>query len=69
MLTTAENQLMTRVVPGTPMGNLLRQYWVPALLSSEIEADGPARKVKLLGEDLVAFRDTSGRVGLVDERG
>ena len=65
MLTTAENQLMTRVGPGTPMGNLLRQYWVPALLSSEIEADGPARKVKLLGEDLVAFRVTSGSVGMV----
>ena len=65
MLTTAENQLMTRVGPRTPMGNLLRQYWVPALLSSEIEADGPARKVKLLGEDLVAFRVTSGSVGMV----
>ena len=57
-----ENEIVTRVGPGTPMGNTLRRYWVPALLSSEIPGPdcAPAR-VRLLGEDLVAFRDTDVR--------
>jgi phenylpropionate dioxygenase-like ring-hydroxylating dioxygenase large terminal subunit len=50
------------------MGEALRRYWIPALLSEELpEADAPPVRVKLLGEDLLAFRDTSGRVGLMDE--
>ena len=54
--------------PGTPMGELLRRYWVPALLSSEIaEPDGPQVRVQLLGEKLLAFRDTRGQVGVIDE--
>ena len=54
--------------PGTPMGELLRRYWVPALLSSEIaEPDGPQVRVQLLGEKLLAFRDTRGKVGVIDE--
>src|SRR5215813_9181218 len=65
MLTTAENELMTRVGPGTAMGRLLRQYWHPVLFTSELEADESPRRVRLLGEDLIAFRDTSGRPGLV----
>ncbi len=65
MLTTEENQLLARVGKGTPMGTLMRQYWLPFLLSWELEADGPRQRVRLLGEDLVAFRDTSGRVGLL----
>jgi phthalate 4,5-dioxygenase len=65
MLTAEENELLTRVGPGTPMGDLLRQYWMPALLSAELAADGPPLRVRLLGEDLVAFRDTDGRVGLL----
>src|ERR1700678_4474783 len=66
MLTPADNQRLTRVGPGTPMGTLLRRYWLPALLSEEVaERDGPPVRVRLLGEDLIAFRDTDGAVGLV----
>jgi phthalate 4,5-dioxygenase len=68
MLTNEENEILTRVGPGTPMGNLMRRYWVPALLSRELpEPDCPPVRVKLLGEKLVAFRDSDGRIGLVDE--
>src|SRR3981189_386965 len=68
MLSQEENELLTRVGPGTLMGNLLRRYWTPACLSSEIPqpADPPVR-VRLLGENLVAFRDTNGKVGLMAE--
>src|SRR5439155_21155518 len=63
-----ENELITRVGTGTPMGNTMRRYWIPACLASEIaEPDGPPVRVKLLGEDLVAFRDSEGRIGLIDE--
>lgn len=66
MLPKDENELLCRVGPGTPMGNLLRQYWFPAIPSFELPSpDCPPKKVRLLGEDLVAFRDTNGRVGLV----
>jgi len=66
MLTHEENEQLTRVGPGTLMGELLRHYWIPALLTSEVpEADGNTLKVRLLGEDLVAFRDTNGRVGVL----
>ena len=69
MLSREDNEILTRVGPGTPMGDLLRRYWIPACLSSEIaEPDGPPVRVRLLGEDLVAFRDTNGDVGLVEER-
>ena len=68
MLPPKENELITRVGPGTPMGNAMRRYWIPACLSREIaEPDCPPVRVRLLGEDLVAFRDTEGRIGLVDE--
>lgn len=68
MLSREDNELLTRVGPGTPMGQLLRQYWLPALLASELPApDGPPLRVRLLGEDLVAFRDSAGRVGLLAE--
>ena len=68
MLTREENELVTRTGPNTPMGDLLRRYWIPALLSSEIgEPDSPPVRIKLLGEKLVAFRDTQGRVGLLEE--
>src|SRR6202012_911846 len=49
-------------------GNFMRQYWIPALGSGEIEADGPPRRLMLLGEKLIAFRDTQGRVGVMDHR-
>ena len=66
MLSHADNQLLSRVGPGTPMGTLLRQYWQPVLLSAELaEPDGPPVRVRLLGEDLIAFRDSGGRPGVV----
>ena len=66
MLSTEMNEALTRVGPGTRMGAVLRRYWLPALLSSEVPLpDGPPVRVPLLGEDLVAFRDSTGQVGLV----
>ncbi|HLY66014.1 MAG TPA: Rieske 2Fe-2S domain-containing protein [Chloroflexota bacterium] len=67
MLTREENDLLTRTGPGTPMGELLRRYWMPALLASELEADGEPKQVMLLSQRFVAFRDSQGRVGLLDE--
>jgi phthalate 4,5-dioxygenase len=66
MLSQADNERLTRVGPGTPMGNLLRRYWLPALLAEEVpERDGAPKRVRLLGEDLIAFRDSDGVVGLI----
>jgi nitrite reductase/ring-hydroxylating ferredoxin subunit len=63
----AKNIYLTNVNPGSPMGSLLRSYWIPLLYSHELaECDGPPRRIRLLGESLVAFRDTEGRVGLLD---
>ena len=68
MLSREDNELLTRVGPGTPMGDTMRRYWMPALLTRELpEPDCPPVRVRLLGEDLVAFRDTNGRIGLLDE--
>src|SRR5574342_1385370 len=67
MLSREDNELLCRVGRGTPMGELMRQYWIPAALSTELpERDGAPLRVRLLGEDLIAFRDTEGHVGLVD---
>lgn len=66
MLTVEENERLTRVGPGTPMGRMLRRYWMPALTSAELEAGGAPRPVRLLGEDLVAFRGHDGTVGLLE---
>jgi phenylpropionate dioxygenase-like ring-hydroxylating dioxygenase large terminal subunit len=67
MLRPENNERITRVGPGTPMGETMRRYWIPALLSEELpERDGAPVRVRLLGEDLVAFRDSDGNVGLVD---
>ncbi len=66
MLSREENDLLTRVGPGTVMGEFMRQYWLPALLCKELpDADGNTVRVRLLGEDLVAFRDTEGKVGIL----
>src|SRR5437868_13560944 len=66
MLSKIDNDTVCRVGPGTPMGELMRQYWVPAVLSSELPApDSDPLRVMLLGEQLIAFRDSNGRVGLV----
>jgi phthalate 4,5-dioxygenase len=59
---------LVRVGPGTAMGELMRQYWVPAMMSSELARDGAPMRLMLLGERLIAFRDTSGRVGVMDHR-
>ena len=64
----ATSDLLTRTGPGTAMGNLMRRYWVPILGSSEIaEPDGPQVRVQIMGEKLLAFRDTEGAPGLIDE--
>src|SRR6516225_10027465 len=68
MTSQMENELLTRVGPGTAMGALMRQYWVPACLSSELAADGDPVRLMLLGERLIAFRDSAGRVGVLDHR-
>ena len=63
-----QNELLTRTGPGTPMGELFRRYWMPALLAGELpEPDCAPVRLKLLGERMIAFRDTSGRLGLIDE--
>ena len=66
MLTAEENDVLTRVGPGTPMGNLQRRYWHPIGAVEEMERR-PTKRVRLLGEDLVAFRARDGRVGVMDE--
>jgi phenylpropionate dioxygenase-like ring-hydroxylating dioxygenase large terminal subunit len=67
-ITREENELLVRTGAGTPMGEFFRRYWLPAMLSERLpEPDGAPVAVKLLGERLVAFRDTQGRVGLMQE--
>jgi phenylpropionate dioxygenase-like ring-hydroxylating dioxygenase large terminal subunit len=66
MLSKEDNDLLCRVGPGTPMGDLFRQYWLPAIRSDELPGpDSPPVRVMLLGEKLIGFRMTSGKVGLV----
>src|SRR4051812_31611472 len=68
MLKKEQNDLLTQTGPGTPGGRLFRSYWVPALLAQELpENDCPPVRVKLLSERLIAFRDSTGRSGLIDE--
>ena len=68
MLSIASNQALTQVGSGTPMGDLMRRYWQPIMLSREGEKpDGDPIRIRILGEDLVAFRDTKGRGGLISE--
>src|SRR5438128_1928516 len=68
MLSAEENELITRVGPGTAMGAVLRAYWLPMMPSEELPAaDGDPKRVRLLGEDLIAFRDSSGRPGLIGD--
>src|SRR5688572_3667321 len=68
MLRKEQNDLLTQTGPGTPAGRLFRSYWIPALLADELpENDCPPVRVKLLSERLIAFRDSVGRLGLMDE--
>ncbi len=63
MLSVEDNAMLTQVGPGTPTGELFRRFWLPAMLSSELpEPDGEPVRLRLLGEDLVTYRDTDGRV-------
>jgi len=67
MLSKEENELLCRVGPGTPMGDLFRRFWLPALLSSEMPLpDSPPVRMRLLGENLLGFRDSRGRVGILE---
>ena len=66
MLTPEENELMCRIGPGTPMGRFMREYWIPALMTADLqEPDGPPLRIRLLGENLLAWRQTDGSVGLI----
>ena len=65
MLTPEENERLTRVGPGTPCGEFMRRYWQPAALAEELPPGGPPIPIRLLGEDLVLFRDDAGRPGLI----
>ena len=65
MLTQQENDLLTRVGPGTPAGELLRRFWHPIAIASDLTDERPTKAVRVLGEDLVLFKDKSGRIGLL----
>ena len=67
MLKAEDNEILTRVGPGTPMGELLRRYWIPFAAASQL-LENAVRKVRLLGEDLVLYRDRSGTYGLIGDR-
>lgn len=69
MITPEENELLCRVEGDAPMGQLMRRHWLPVCLAEEVpEADGTPVKARVLGEDLVVFRDSDGRVGVLDEK-
>ena len=68
MTNAAESLELTRVGPGTPMGALMRHYWLPALRADEVTAGGDPVRLMLLGEKLIAFRDAAGKVGVMDHR-
>lgn len=68
MTSERDGRTLTQVGPGTPMGELMRQYWIPAAQSSELTADGEPLRLMLLGEKLIGFRDSTGRVGIMDHR-
>src|SRR5688500_7750610 len=66
MLSKEENELLTRVGPGTPAGEMLRRYWWPVAFTETVKAKGRPTKVRLLGEDFVLFRDGDGNLGLLE---
>ena len=68
-MTTANDSIeLTRVGPGTVMGQFMREYWIPALMCSELARGGAPIRLMLLGEKLIAFRDSMGRPGIMDHR-
>jgi len=66
MLTSEQNERLTQVGPGTPMGELMRRYWHPIAGSAQLNDDNPTKEVRLLGEDLVLFRSAVGKLGLIE---
>jgi 5,5'-dehydrodivanillate O-demethylase oxygenase subunit len=68
VLTREENEFLTQVGPGTPAGELLRRYWMPIAVAAELTTEQPTKFVRVLGENLVLFRDKTGRVGLIGDR-
>ena len=66
MLTQEQNDRLTQVGQGTPMGELMRRYWHPIAGSASVDNDNPTQEVRILGEDLVLYRDTSGKLGLLE---
>ena len=66
MMSVEQNDLMTKTGPGAPAGALLRRYWQPAALVEELLSDRPIKAIRLLGQDVVLFRDESGALGLID---
>ena len=68
MTTRADSEVLTSIGAGTPVGNMMREYWIPAAMSSELRAGGDPMRLMLLGEKLIAFRDSTGRVGIMDHR-
>jgi len=68
MLTTEQNERLTRVGPGTPAGELLRRYWQPVCPVAELTEQKPKKRVRIMCEDLLAFRDGSGQIGVVEDR-
>src|SRR5712692_11972401 len=67
MLSKEENERLTQIGPGTPGGELLRRYWLPFATLQDVSEENPTSFVRLLGEDLVLFRDKSGNVGLIGD--
>src|SRR5271154_7151285 len=68
MLTAEENDLLSRVEGDAPMGRIMRSHWLPICMAEEVaESDGTPVRARLLGEDLVVFRDSAGRLGVLDE--
>jgi phthalate 4,5-dioxygenase oxygenase subunit len=69
MLTSQENEILTQVGPATPMGRMMRRFWLPVCTSAQLpERDSDPLRAGLLGESFVVFRDTAGQVGVLDER-
>jgi phthalate 4,5-dioxygenase len=68
MLTSEQNELLTRVGPGTPAGELLRRYWHPVAIATDLSDENPVKFVRILGEDLVLFQSKKGELGLLQDR-
>ncbi len=66
MLSAEQNDRYTRVGPGTPMGEVMRRYWHPIAPSAELNEENPTKEIRLLGEDLLLYRDLKGRVGCIE---